>query len=148
MISLSSEQHLPTTAGKPRRGCHLLVRSRADARPTWSDTSGVPQKRSWLIPYTGLYWETAQVPSWQALNSSRPWCTTLFPAMVDSGLLYQRFAVSVPYAHENPKTKGEIYLKIRHYQRINDPLSARWWEAQLSAHEVHCICMLEKHPWV
>ncbi|KAF4227812.1 hypothetical protein CNMCM8980_000135 [Aspergillus fumigatiaffinis] len=42
---------------------------------------------------------------------------------------------SETYAHENPKTKGEIYLKIRHYQRINDPLSARRWEARLSAHE-------------
>ncbi|KAH2804272.1 hypothetical protein KXW44_000532 [Aspergillus fumigatus] len=55
---------------------------------------------------------------------------------------------SETYAHENPKTKGEIYLKLRHYQRINDPLSARRWEVRLSAHEVHCIRMLEKHPRV
>lgn len=39
-------------------------------------------------------------------------------------------------------------MKLRHYQRINDPLSARRWEVRLSAHEVHCIRMLEKHPRV
>jgi hypothetical protein len=55
---------------------------------------------------------------------------------------------SEAFAHENPKTKGEIYLKMRHYQRINDQQSARRWEARLSPSDVRGLLMLQKHPRV
>ncbi|KAF7134092.1 hypothetical protein CNMCM5793_005721 [Aspergillus hiratsukae] len=55
---------------------------------------------------------------------------------------------SETFAHENPKTKGEIYVGMRHYQRINDQLSAHRWEARLTVSEEQRVVMLQKHPRV
>lgn len=52
------------------------------------------------------------------------------------------------YCHEVPRSAGEKYLNLRHYEAIGDDFSRRRWRAQMSDCEKQRIKMLEKHEEV
>ena len=64
------------------------------------------------------------------------------PADLDKEL---KTALVEEYANEEPPSDGEIYCKIRQYQRERDLYSENRWRARLSKHGTKCLEQLFRH---